>query len=68
MPKLDPYEEEILNAYEEGKLQSVASKEELAKFKAAARVTAVKDRSGNIKETPACGVKEDVCSAKDVSG
>lgn len=49
MPKLDPYEEEILSAYEEGKLKSVATKEELAKFKAAARATAIKDRRVNIR-------------------
>ena len=49
MPKLDSYEEEILSAYEEGKLKSVATKEELAKFKAAARATAMKDRRVNIR-------------------
>ncbi len=49
MPKLDTYEEEILSAYEEGKLKSVATKEELAKFKAAARATAIKDRRVNIR-------------------
>lgn len=45
MPKIDAYEEEILSAYEEGKLKSVATKAELAKFKAAARATAIKDRT-----------------------
>lgn len=49
MPKIDAYEEEILSAYEEGKLKSVATKKELAKFKAAARATAIKDRRVNIR-------------------
>jgi predicted DNA binding CopG/RHH family protein len=49
MKKLDAYEEEILNVYETGKLKSVASKSELAKFKAAARSTAVKDKRVNIR-------------------
>jgi len=37
MPNIDDYELEILSAYEKGKLKSVATKGELAKFKAAAR-------------------------------
>ena len=49
MPKIDEYELEILSAYETGKLKSVATKGELAKFKAAARVTAIKDRRVNIR-------------------
>ena len=49
MPKIDGYEEEVLGAFEEGKLDSVATKEELAKFKAAARATAIKDRRVNIR-------------------
>jgi predicted DNA binding CopG/RHH family protein len=49
MPKTDAYEAEILAAYEKGLLKSVATKEELAKFKAAARATAVKDRRVNIR-------------------
>ena len=49
MKKLDPYEEEVLHAFETGKLKSVASKSELAKFKAAARSTAVKDKRVNIR-------------------
>ena len=47
MPKIDEYEIEVLSAYEKGKLKSVATKAELAKFKAAARATAVKDRRVN---------------------
>lgn len=49
MPKVDEYEREILSAYEKGQLKSVATKEELAKFKAAARATAIKDRRVNIR-------------------
>jgi predicted DNA binding CopG/RHH family protein len=49
MPKIDAYEEGVLVAFEEGKLGSVATKEELARFKAAARATAIKDRRVNIR-------------------
>ncbi|KON81258.1 hypothetical protein PA01_06240 [Azoarcus sp. PA01] len=49
MPKTDDYEREILDAYEKGQLKSVATKAELAKFKAAARATAIKDRRVNIR-------------------
>lgn len=49
MPKIDDYELEVLSAYERGKLKSVATKAELAKFKAAARATAIKDRRVNIR-------------------
>ena len=49
MKKLDVYEEEILGAYEAGKLKSVVTLSELAKFKAAARSTAVKDKRVNIR-------------------
>ncbi len=49
MAKIDEYEREILSAYEKGQLKSVASKAELAKFKAAARATAIKDRRVNIR-------------------
>lgn len=49
MPNIDDYELEILSAYEKGKLKSVATKGELAKFKAAARATAIKDRRVNIR-------------------
>ena len=48
MPKINEYEHEILSAYEKGQLKSVATKAELAKFKAAARATAIKDRRGDI--------------------
>jgi predicted DNA binding CopG/RHH family protein len=49
MPNIDNDELEILSAYEKGTLKSVATKGELAKFKAAARATAIKDRRVNIR-------------------
>jgi predicted DNA binding CopG/RHH family protein len=49
MPKIDAEELEVLNAYDKGRLKSVATKAELAKFKAAARATAIKDRRVNIR-------------------
>ena len=51
MPKIDTYEHEVLTAFEKGQLKSVATKAELAKFKAAARATAIKDRRVNIRLT-----------------
>ena len=44
MTKLDEYELEILNAFDKGLLTSVGTKEEVAKLKAAARATFIKDR------------------------
>jgi len=49
MPKIDREESELLDLLEKGKLKSVASKSELARFKAAARATAIKDRRVNIR-------------------
>lgn len=49
MAKIDPYEQEILAAFEQGQLKSVATKAELQKLKAAARATAMKDRRVNIR-------------------
>ncbi|MEO7853266.1 MAG: hypothetical protein ABIR94_13565 [Rubrivivax sp.] len=49
MSKLDPYELEILEAYESGKLKSIASKAELQRMRAAARATAIKDKRVNIR-------------------
>jgi predicted DNA binding CopG/RHH family protein len=49
MSKIDAYELEVLAAYEKGKLKSVATKADLARFKAAARATAIKDRRVNIR-------------------
>jgi predicted DNA binding CopG/RHH family protein len=47
--KLDAYERDVLEAYEKGKLKSVARKAELDKLKAGARATAIKDRRVNIR-------------------
>ena len=49
MSKLDPYELEISEAYESGKLKSIASKAELQRMRAAARATAIKDKRVNIR-------------------
>lgn len=49
MPRIDPEELEILEAYEKGQLESVATKAELAKLKMVARATAIKDRRVNIR-------------------
>jgi predicted DNA binding CopG/RHH family protein len=49
MPKIDEYELEVLSAFEKGQLKSVATKAELARIKAAARATAIKDRRVNIR-------------------
>jgi predicted DNA binding CopG/RHH family protein len=49
MPKTDAYEAEVLAAFDKGALKSVATKAELAKFKAAARATALKDKRVNIR-------------------
>ncbi|MCQ9376357.1 MULTISPECIES: hypothetical protein [unclassified Methyloversatilis] len=47
--KIDHDESELLKAFEQGQLKSVATKSELARFKAAARATALKDRRVNIR-------------------
>ena len=49
MPKIDAYEKEVLAAFEKGALKSVATKEELARIRDAARATATKDRRVNIR-------------------
>jgi predicted DNA binding CopG/RHH family protein len=49
MSKTEDDEMEVLGAYEKGMLRSVATKAELAKLKAAARATAIKDRRVNIR-------------------
>ncbi|MBK6865496.1 MAG: hypothetical protein IPG91_19275 [Ideonella sp.] len=49
MPKTDPYEAELVSAFEKGTLKSVATKAELTKLRAAARATAIKDRRVNIR-------------------
>ena len=49
MSKVDEYELEVLEAYEKGHLKSIATKTELAKLRAAARATTIKDRRVNIR-------------------
>jgi predicted DNA binding CopG/RHH family protein len=49
MSDTNAYELEILKAFESGQLKSIASKSELAKFKAAARASAIKDKRVNIR-------------------
>ena len=49
MAQIDDYELAILDAFDKGKLRSVATKSELAKIKAAARATTIKDRRVNIR-------------------
>lgn len=49
MSRIDEYELEVLNDFEKGQLKSIATKAELARFKAAARATAIKDRRINIR-------------------
>lgn len=49
IPKIDADEHEVPTAYAGGQLKSVATEAELAKFKAAARATGVKDRRVNIR-------------------
>ena len=49
MPKIDAHEREFLDAFEKGKLESLATKAEIERFKAAARATALKDRRVNIR-------------------
>lgn len=50
MTKLDAFEKEILYAYENGDLKfTPPSRNELAKFKAAATATFIKDRRVNIR-------------------
>ena len=47
--RIDHEESELLQAFEQVQLKSIASKSELAKFKAAARATGLKDRRVNIR-------------------
>ena len=50
MKKLDAFEEDILAAYEKGEIKSISpSKAELAKFKAAATATFLKEKRVNIR-------------------
>ncbi len=47
--QIDPNESEWLHAFDQGQLKSIATKSELARVKAAARATAIKDRRVNIR-------------------
>lgn len=65
MATFDPYEQEVLAAYESGALESVAGKAELAELKAAARATATKDKgvyirlsSGDLQDIQAKALQE----------
>lgn len=49
MAKIDAYEKEVLEAFERGRLRSIATKAELEALKTAARATAIKDRRVNIR-------------------
>ena len=50
MPSIDDHDErELLRAYAKGELESVATKAERARLKAAARATGIKDRRVNIR-------------------
>ena len=49
MSELDPYELEVLEAYESGKLKPIATKAELQLMRAAARATSIKDKRVNIR-------------------
>lgn len=49
MPRSENYEDEVLSAYDRGELRSVATREELDRFRLAARATGIKDRRVNIR-------------------
>lgn len=49
MQTTDPCQSELVAAFEEGTLKSLAKKAELAKFRSSARATAIKDRRVNIR-------------------
>lgn len=49
MSTIDDDERELLEAYEQGQLKSVATKNALESLKAAARATAIKDKRVNIR-------------------
>jgi len=50
MTELDQFEQDILTAYEQGQLESTSlAKTDLAKFKAAATATFIKDKRVNIR-------------------
>lgn len=45
MKRTDPFELEVVDAYESGKLKSIATRRELDRLRAAARATATKRRA-----------------------
>lgn len=48
--KLDTYEQELLDAYEQGEMKSIiTSKTDLEKYRASARETFIKDRRVNLR-------------------
>ena len=49
MKQTDPFEAEVLDSFEKGEFQSIATKTELEKFNIAARATAIKDKRINIR-------------------
>jgi len=49
MAKSDKEERAVLDDYEKGQLRSIATKQEIARIKEAARATALKDRRVNIR-------------------
>lgn len=49
MPKLDPYEREVLEAVEKGEMRRTASKAEIEHYRAVARATLRKDARVNVR-------------------
>ncbi len=68
MPRTDRDESELLATYNKGALDSVATKSELSKFKAAARATAIEDGRVNIGGEPTLrqAVRADVAGIQRV--
>ncbi len=52
IPKTDAEEARLLAAFDKGEVKSVATKAELAKFKAAARTTVLKDQTRSPRTLP----------------
>ena len=49
MENIDDFELKILESFEKNEFKSIATKDELGKFKMAARATAIKDKRVNIR-------------------
>lgn len=62
MTQPDPFDIEVIEAHEAGKLKSVASKAELNRLKAAARSTNTEDRQRDIHLS--AGDLQDMASAR----